>query len=820
MKTARQANQANLALTVLTLLALIAAAAATSSPARAGTGVGAPSRSTTIVLTQDGSRLLNLNHEADSVSVFEVTSETGDGALRQIAEIAVGNDPSCIAVRPEGDLAFVTNSADGTISVIALTGENANTVTRTMRGGVEPFGCALTPSGKVLYVSELTAGRVRVIDTTELRLIRRLRGFQRPAAIAITNDGDAEDEDETVFVTEFYAELIGGGPGEGFDDGKRGVVHAFSVGGAGAITNIYLSPLANSGFTANRANFCTQLNANAVNDTFCPDTGITDPADPVIAADPQAVFPNQLGSALICGSNLYLPNVGAQPEPPVQFTVNVQGLVYVVDTSTLEELTDRHVNLNAQIRREADPANPTASLDRLFSNDLVAIDATADCSTFLIVSRGGNYVIRAGLVGDVLDIGAPVNPGDPSQVVRYQTGNIPTGVVISPDGARAFVNNEVNLSVSVLDLDNDTVLARDVASSTPPNPGSHDHAVLMGKLVFFTALGVPDNGLVGRPIRGIVPLESRGKQSNNAWSTCASCHPFGLSDGVTWLFGDGPRNTIPLDALYSKINGQHDTRINNWSAARDSVTDFNNNSRGVQGGRGFASDPPFTADVPNPGIFDHGISQGASEALDFETAWAATVRPLNLPRLRDVDAVDAGAAIFETACASCHGGAKWTKSQVLYLNNPALDKAFAAGGTPRDPGLTLTANQAVNYQDAKVDTGILQFLEDVGTFDTENPIEIRGAGAAQGQRSLGVLGFNVPSLLGAHFHAPFFHDGSARSLRQVFNRHGLPEGGTITTGLSSDERSSLLAFLRGLDGRTATFRSDGDVFKHPAENLP
>jgi hypothetical protein len=85
---------------------------------------------------------------------------------------------------------------------------------------------------------------------------------------------------------------------------------------------------------------------------------------------------------------------------------------------------------------------------------------------------------------------------------------------------------------------------------------------------------------------------------------------------------------------------------------------------------------------------------------------------------------------------------------------------------------------------------------------------------------LGVLGFNVPSLLGAHFHAPFFHDGSARSLRQVFNRHGLPEGGTITTGLSSDERSSLLAFLRGLDGRTATFRSDGDVFKHPAENLP
>ena len=36
-------------------------------------------------------------------------------------------------------------------------------------------------------------------------------------------------------------------------------------------------------------------------------------------------------------------------------------------------------------------------------------------------------------------------------------------------------------------------------------------------------------------------------------------------------------------------------------------------------GTGFASDPPFSVAAPNPNIFDHGISQGASEALDFET---------------------------------------------------------------------------------------------------------------------------------------------------------------------------------------------------------
>ena len=185
-------------------------------------------------------------------------------------------------------------------------------------------------------------------------------------------------------------------------------------------------------------------------------------------------------------------------------------------------------------------------------------------------------------------------------VVRFKTGNIPTGIAVR--GRFGYVNNEVGHSVSILDLNsNGNTVAFNVPSSEPPKPGTHEHAVLLGKLVFFTALGVSDNGLVGQQIRAIDPLLFRGKQSNNAWSTCGSCHPAGLSDGVTWIFGDGPRNTIPLDGLYSKINGPHDIRINNYSAARDSVTDFNNNSRGVQGGVGFASDPPVQRRGAQPG---------------------------------------------------------------------------------------------------------------------------------------------------------------------------------------------------------------------------
>jgi YVTN family beta-propeller protein len=754
-------------------------------------------RSTNIALSRHETLLFVVNRDTNSVSVFAVSNKGAD--LTKVDEVAVGQDPICVAVGARR--AFVINAASGTVSVIANTG-GGFAVVNEISVGAEPRGCALTPDGRLLYVANYTQGTVSVINTSTEKVVDTVVVGGNPYGIAVS--------DQRVFVTQFFARRIAGGPGEGFDNGKQGVVVSYPVDKPGQLTEITLSPLADSGFTADRKNFCTAFNPTAPNQTFCPDTTIKDAVNPVIAKDPQGVFPNQLKSALACNGSLYLPNIGAQPEPPFGFNVNVQALVDVIDIAALSERTDQHVNLNVQINQEPLPADPKASLAHLFGNDLVAIDADDACENFFIVSRGGNYVLKAqpGANGK-LEIGAP------DHVVRFQTGNIPTGIVVDAKGSKAYVNNEVGRSVSILDLQGGTVLARDVASSDPPEPGTFDHARQIGKLVFFTALGVSDNNLVGVPVRDIDPLQFRGKQSNNAWSSCGSCHDDGLADGVTWIFADGPRQTIPMDGLYSKLNGAHDTRINNWSAARDSVTDFNNNSRAVQGGIGFASDAPFSAAMPNPNIFDHGISQGASEALDFETTWAVTIRPLNAPVPAGVD-LSAGEAVFGTTCASCHGGAKWTKSQVIYLNNPALDKPFAAGGTPRDPGLTFTANQMVQYLDLKVDPNPIKFLENIGTFAAANPIEIR----QNGQPPLGILGFNVPSLLGVGSDAPYFHNGAAQTLEEVFAIHLLPGGGTIDATLSGGDRDNLLAFLRALDGRTPIFQSDTDKFRKPVDTAP
>ena len=132
-------------------------------------------------------------------------------------------------------------------------------------------------------------------------------------------------------------------------------------------------------------------------------------------------------------------------------------------------------------------------------------------------------------------------------------------------------------------------LELDIASSTPPAPGTIEHAQLLGKVAFFTALGIPDNDIFDTPIRNIVPRNFRGKQSQDAWSSCGSCHPDGLADGVTSIFGTGPRQTKPLDGTFNKGTNMTDSGPAQLERHPGSNTDFNFNSRGVQGGCGFAS---------------------------------------------------------------------------------------------------------------------------------------------------------------------------------------------------------------------------------------
>ena len=70
----------------------------------------------------------------------------------------------------------------------------------------------------------------------------------------------------------------------------------------------------------------------------------------------------------------------------------------------------------------------------------------------------------------------------------------------------------------------------------------------------------------------------------------------------------------------------------------------------------------------------------------------------------------------------------------------------------------------------------------------------------------------MPSLLGVGSHAPYLHHGEAQTLSAVFPLHTLGTG-TIATTLTAQQQADLIVFLNSIDGRTVTFRSQGDDFR-------
>jgi hypothetical protein len=159
-------------------------------------------------------------------------------------------------------------------------------------------------------------------------------------------------------------------------------------------------------------------------------------------------------------------------------------------------------------------------------------------------------------------------------------------------------------------------------------------------------------------------------------------------------------------------------------------------------------------------------------------------------------------------------GAKWTKSQIFHRDNPA---AVGQNMAPLDPGVTRLAPAppvagapANEFFSFTCNDLTFEYLEDVGTFDATDPLEIRDNAAAS--TAFGRNGFNVPSLLGITYHAPYLHRGQAQTLEEVFPLHTLPaaRSATIAATLNAREQADLLAFLKSIDGTAALFRSEGD----------
>lgn len=576
-----------------------------------------PRQSSPIALTPDNQRLLNANPDANSVTLFDVSTNTP----RKIAEIRVGQEPNSVAIHPDGRRAFVANSLDENVAVIDLVTRRR---TRVLPVGAEPMALCLSPNGTRLYVANSASNSLSVFDTKAAvpKLIATLdlsSAGTAPRAIAVSDNGDTNDADETVYVAMFFAQLRTGKTAndEGQDDQREGRLIAIS-----AATN---QPVAPPNVIALRpmdktfnGNLGTGFNSNG---QLAPANGLT-PAvaslNPQAFVTPTGAYPNQLAAIALHPTKAlaYVVSTGASPNGPLRFNQMAQGLVSIFDTASRLEVT---AGQSAASSRQTAPLNLNQGLNlattpapRFFMTNPVAMAWRPDGNDAWVVIQNSDLVTRLTIdASGVPTISAPLVAG-PSQIVRVDlqavtggliAGKAPRGIAINGDGTRAYVSNFVSRSVSVLDISNPTspAIVGTALSTSPPRPGSVEEFTQLGAELFFTGRG------------------PQGRMSSESWGGCVLCHPNGRADGVTWMFDAGPRQTIPLDATFdpkrvrhglgprflhwtrggTDVSGQDldrlslgrlPQRILNWSAVRDEVQDFELNTRGVFGGRGLLED--------------------------------------------------------------------------------------------------------------------------------------------------------------------------------------------------------------------------------------
>lgn len=775
-------------------------------------------RSAALALAEDGNTLVMVNTDDGTVGVFDVAGVPARRALLTVG--ALDSEPWAVVITPDSKTAFVLLRNTGAVVQISNLDSQAPTVGIPVFVGAEPTSLVLSPTGKTLFVSSFVEGSVYVLDTEGgLRLrddgIVSVGGT--PRGLCMTNDLDEDDSDELLFVTNFFSVpsgIVRNDPnlgaqtaGEGTDFGRQGLVHVLRAGDLSLVQDVALAPIDNAGFP-----------------------------DPNNANVFVGAFPNQLFSCTVNNGKVYVPNMAAGPRGAVKFNANVQGVVSVFEAAEpFTELRRENgepgtVNLNDLVKLQSAPGE-----GREFITSPTDISFVPGTDIGYVTSAGSDIVLRTVFNADgAIEIGSPIN-------FHIKAGQNPRGSVISPDGARLFIANRVTRDLSVISLAIQSDEVPRVASTATPDPNvdPEGFARLKGFRFFNTSFG---------------------RWSNEGWGSCEACHPDGLTDGVTWHFAAGPRQTLPLDGMFDK-NNPNDQRILNWTGIFDELHDFELNTRGVSGGLGAIVDANNTAlNLANaiPGENNQGLNGsakglndriGALEDWNQIEAYTKTIRPLNASRQLDRAAVERGRDLFEiNKCGNCHGGPKWTISRRRYEPLFATSEGFksspmnAANLVNPDHNLNalhLEPEEAAFCKDLDGDPtngaetcgsplNILRVtcvLRDVGTFGRtlaglNLDLEVAADMATQAQ---GIMGYNPPSLFSLSAGGPLFHHGQAETLEEAFDEafadHFRANSVNFLVGANAaQQKADLIAFLLSIDANTAPVSPDNAQDLCP--NLP
>jgi YVTN family beta-propeller protein len=136
--------------------------------------------SSTIAITQDGSVLVVVNSDSNTITLIDPTVRA------VIAELEVGTNPHSVAITSDGLVAYVSNQNSSSITVIDL---SRAAVIATLAVGYRPAGVAVSPNGNMLAVAEMGQDTVRFIEASTYKSLSQQSVIDRPYGLAFTPDG-------------------------------------------------------------------------------------------------------------------------------------------------------------------------------------------------------------------------------------------------------------------------------------------------------------------------------------------------------------------------------------------------------------------------------------------------------------------------------------------------------------------------------------------------------------------------------------------------------------------------------------------------------
>ena len=365
-----------------------------------------------------------------------------------------------------------------------------------------------------------------------------------------------------------------------------------------------------------------------------------------------------------------------------------------------------------------------------------------DTTVFPLVSQI-DLTARQHLIGQQFDLGTLDPPGV----------GLPFDAALTPDGRELWVVNAASNDLSVINLISRTLAAHiEVGDNprgivlSPDGSLAYVNNTLAGTVSVIDTHAYTVTSVITVTNIPLPPLLLNGKRlfhssddprlSLNQWISCNTCHFEGEHDGRTWSFGfAGKRNTTSLF-------GMIETYPLRWSGEWDESSDAEFANRKENFGSGLVAE--MNCSLSPPDCVNQPPNQGHSYDLDSLAAFIDSLpMPLSPAHARGEPlsaAEQRGQAIFSDpamGCAACHPAPLYT------------DK----------------------------------LAHDVGTAGADEKI-----GPA----------YDTPSLRGLYDSAPFFHDGSAATLREALTR-STPNGEHDVRGLLTEAQlHDLIAFLLAL----------------------